>query len=51
MSEPLPCDLIPDLDARQDEALRKIDELNLRIEGVLKELSPGGSPAASGQAE
>ncbi|MCA9186391.1 MAG: hypothetical protein R3E01_26460 [Pirellulaceae bacterium] len=32
--------LIDDLDARQDDVLRQLDELNARIESVLAEWSP-----------
>ncbi len=44
MSDPHSMDTLPDLDARQDEVLRKLDELNLRIEGMLKELTFGKAP-------
>ncbi len=47
-------EILPDLAIRQDQVLQELDELNQRIEGVLKELtSKGGAAAAvvSGQTE
>ena len=41
MSDPHSTDTLPDIDVRQDEILQKLDELNLRIERVLKELTVG----------
>ena len=34
-----------DLDARQDDLLRQLDELNSRIEAVIREFAPGCSRA------
>ncbi len=45
MSDLHSTDTLPDIDVRQDEILQKLDELNLRIERVLKELTVGKAPA------
>lgn len=38
--------VIVELEARQDEALRQLAELDERVEAVLRELTPTAAPAA-----
>ncbi len=51
MPEPPARELIPDLAIRQDQVLKELDELNQRIEGVLKGLSPSGGAGATNAGE
>ena len=51
MSDPTPSETLPDLDLRQDMALKELDELNRRIEGVLKDLTSSGGASVAGQGE
>lgn len=45
MSQPLPSSPVAELEARQDEVIRKLDELNTQIEQLLREYSPSARPA------
>ena len=36
-----PGSLLAEIDAQQDDILRQLDELNARLEGLLKECTPG----------
>lgn len=47
MSDAHSTETLPDIDARQDEVIQKLDELNLRIEGILKEITFGKAPTAN----
>ncbi len=47
MNEPPAREFLPDLAVRQDQVLKELDELNQRIEGVLKGLSPSGGVGAA----
>jgi hypothetical protein len=51
MPEPTPTNLLPDLAVRQDQVLKELDELNQRIEGVLKGLSPSGGAGVTSAGE
>jgi len=49
MSQPLPPSPVAELEARQDDVIRQLDELNTRIEQLLREYSsarPSDSEAA-----
>ena len=49
-ASPFPPDPVAEIEARQDEVLRQLDELNVRLEQVLGELAASPAILAAGVA-